>query len=186
MNSYCCNLKFPFELFESNHDCASWLVQHRNFSEHFTISPRELNCQLIVWLNQLGLSLRLVEIFYRTPESNSRIHVDTDAPGDYVKLNYVYGGGASVMNWYQPNENSTATRVVTPIYSHAVYYRDTEVELLHSQTVGQPGLVQVGVPHRVCAVTEERFCVSLVIVYTKNLQRLTFLEAKQLFKDYIV
>jgi hypothetical protein len=185
MNNYCCNLQLPVELFEPEIDVVSWLQSHQNFRGHFNISPTSLNPAFVIWLNNLGLSIRLVEVFYRTPNSKCLIHIDTAKSGDFAKLNWVYGGGSAVMTWYEEKDNSVVDITTTPINSKALLYQESQVTLVHSQLVGTPSLVQVGVPHSVVGVTEDRFCICVVFVNTKTLQKLTFQQALTLFQSYI-
>ena len=106
--------------------------------------------------------------------------------GDYAKLNWVYGGDNSVMNWYKINSNYTQPLLnTTNINSYALYYKTDEVDLIHSQTIGLPSLVQVGCPHNVVNGSTERFCISLVFENSISKKRLTFNEAVALFKNYI-
>jgi hypothetical protein len=183
MNNYCVDLQVDLPLFDSNLSPVEFLKQKYTLTGHFQINTDDLNKKLSLWFLNLGLSIRLIEIFYRQPNAVGNIHSDTSIPGDYAKLNWVYGNG--IMNWYKIAGINNSTIHITDINSHAIYYKESEVELVHSQKVGQPSLVQVGCPHKVINFDSERVCISLVFESINTKQRLTFQEAKTLFKDYI-
>lgn len=186
MNNYCVDLNLPFSLFKENVDPIALLKSNPRFAGHFNISSMLLNKEIIKLFNGLGLTIFLVEVFYRTPNSSGNIHSDLDKPGDYSKLNWIFGGEGSIMNWYNTNSNYvSASTNTTAIKSYALYYKDAEVDLIHTQVVGQPSLVQVGIPHKVINSNLERLCVSVVFRYTDTNIRPTFNEALELFKDYI-
>ena len=184
MNNYCVDLNLDLPLFKSELSPVEFLKQNYKLSGHFQINISDLSSELIEFLNKLGLSVRLVEIFYRQPYGGGNIHSDTEVAGDYAKLNWVYGNGT--MYWYKTNNNYTPTVLnTTAIKSYALYYNELEVELVHSQKVGQPSLVQVGCPHRVVNSDTERFCISLVFEKISTKERLTFQEAITVFAEFI-
>jgi hypothetical protein len=183
---YVADLNIPIQLFNTDLSPVEFLKQNdQHLKRHYQLDLTVMNGQLVSFFNSLGLSIRLVEIFYRPANTKSRIHIDTEKPGDFSKLNWVYGGEGSVMNWYREKESYTGLLDTTGISTYAVYYNKDDVILAHSIEVGQPSLVQVGVPHSVDNITSDRFCVSVVFEYTESSVRPTFAEAYDLFKNYI-
>jgi hypothetical protein len=65
-----------------------------------------------------------------------------------------------------------------------VQYKDFEVNLIESAPIKNPTIVQVGVPHNVINVTEDRLCVSLVIAKKGLRQKVRMQQALDIFKDY--
>ena len=186
MTQYCIDLDLKMPLFKSTLDPVEFLKQDdQHLAKHYKISKDLLSDDIIKFFNKFELTIRIVEIFYRPAGANSRIHIDTEKPGDFVKLNWVYGGKGSVMSWYAPNENYTGVMDSTPVESYATYYKQHQVILLHSQKVGQPSLVQVGIPHSIDNNLTERFCVSVVFEYNDTKERPMFSQAYEIFKDYI-
>jgi hypothetical protein len=185
MNDYCVDLNLPMPLSESISDVVSFLKQYNK--RHFQISKELISDELKTLFAEYNLGIRLVEIFYRSPDAVGNIHSDMKVIGDYSKLNWIYGGEGSSMNWYKINETyiGNTTTHTTDINSYALYYKDTEVDLLHSQSVGNPSLVQVGIPHNVINSDTDRFCISVVFEDMDTKQRPTFAEALDLFKNYI-
>ena len=184
MNNYCIDLDLDLPIFESDLTPVEFLKQNYKLTGHFQIDIAHLSKKLIMFFNKLGLTVRLVEIFYRQPNATGNIHSDTEVVGDYAKLNWVYGDG--IMYWYKTNKNYTPTVLnTTAIKSYALYYNESEVETVHSQKVGQPSLVQVGCPHKVINNDTERFCISVVFENANTKERLTFQEAQTLFSGFI-
>jgi hypothetical protein len=190
MNNYCVDLDLDLPIFESELTPVEFLKQHYKFEKHFQIDVNHVSNKLKLMLAARGLSVLLVEIFYRRPNAVSYIHSDKGEfgrlIGDYAKLNWVYGGDGSVMNWYNINKNCVPKEENTAIDSYALYYEESQVEMIHSQKVNRPSLVQVGCPHRVVNGPTERICVSLVFVYDDDKRkRVTFQDAKTLFSEFI-
>ena len=65
-----------------------------------------------------------------------------------------------------------------------VSYNSNEVDLIHSQSVGYPSLVQSGIPHNVTNFKGIRNCISIML-YTKSGNFLTMSQATHLFSKYI-
>lgn len=182
MNEYCIDLDLDLPLFNSALNPVEFLKQHYQITNHFQVDIKDISDELKSFFTNQNLSIKQIEIFYRRPNNVGNIHSDTEIVGDYSKLNWVYGDG--IMNWYKTTKDYTPTVLTTTsIKSYALYYKTSEVELVHSQKVGQPSLVQVGVPHNVINGASERFCVSIEFEFNKI--RPTFAEAQLLFKDYI-
>ena len=187
MTIYCADLKLNIPLFKSNIDPVEFLKQNdQHLAKHYQINKDFLSDDIVKFFKDHGFTIKFVEIFYRPAGVNSRIHIDTSKPGDYVKLNWVYGGEGSVMNWYTHKQDEMGVTDSTPISSYAIYYKPEEVTLVHSQKVGLPTLVQVGIPHSIDNNNlTERFCASLVFDYIDLSTRPTFNEAYEIFKNYI-
>jgi len=143
-----------------------------------------LNEELLKFFDSLNLKIFLVETFYKNSTSTGGIHVDS-VGGDYVKLNWVFGGGQSKMCWYRPKYNFKKEPIQTPTGTPFISYSNAEVEGIERTAINNQTLVQVGIPHNIVDVTEERFCVSIVIQSKTTGQRLTMEQARTIFEDYI-
>jgi hypothetical protein len=143
-----------------------------------------LHNDLINFLKSLGLSVVFFETFALPKNSTEYIHTD-QLSGDYVKLNYIFGGKNSVMNWYSVNPGVNKIPSLTAINTSFLKYESDEVELLHSQTVGFPSIVQVGTPHSITNPETWRICISLII-HDCNHKQVSMSTAQEIFKNYIV
>ena len=150
---------------------------------HQRIQSSELNPLLLEFFRKHRLGVQLVEMFYNPPHNISTIHIDSFG-GDYSKINFVWGGGASVMNWYAIKPGGVASRRTTGIGTKSVCFSDNEVDLLHSQPVHSPSIVQVGIPHNITNGDAPRWCLSIVPVKL-NGSRLTIDETTKIFKNLL-
>jgi hypothetical protein len=168
-------------------DTIEFLKEHNPTSaRHYTINVELLSDDIVNFFTSNQLDIKFVEVFYRPVGVNSHIHIDTQEPGDYVKLNWVFGGEGSIMCWYAIKENCQGAPQKTSISTYAIHYAKDDVTLLHSQTVGQPTLVQVGIPHSINNNNlTERFCVSIIFGYKDQNGRPTFDSVYEIFKNYI-
>ena len=187
MTKYCADLELSIPLFKSTLNPIEFLkLNNPTSARHYKISNELLSDEVVKFFTDHRLTINFVEVFYRPAGVNSYIHIDTQEPGDYVKLNWVFGGEGSIMCWYAIKENCKGTPQKTSISTYAIHYSLDDVMLLHSQTVGQPTLVQVGIPHSVNNNNlTERFCVSIIFGHTAQLGRPTFNSVYEIFKNYI-
>ena len=143
-----------------------------------------LNEKIFMLLDSLGLKIFFVETFFKTPDKPSGIHIDASG-GDYTKLNWVFGGGDSKMGWFEPIDKKPKLISKNTAGKPFVSYAQNEVTEIERTVVKNPTLIQVGLPHNVFDVTEERFCVSILFKHKSSDQRPTMNESVQIFKKYI-
>jgi len=180
MNNYCIDLNLPVNLLKADYDPYSAPIGHT------VLDNKYINDDFFIFIdNKLNLKLFYVEVFVKSTCDPLGIHTD-HGQTDMAKLNWVYGGQKSSMNWYEPLPNITENdliKYISPINSKSVIYPLHTVKLLHSCKVGFPSIVQSGIPHNVMNWVDKRYCYSAVL-YTKQDVRLTFSETVELFKDY--
>jgi hypothetical protein len=158
MNQYC--IPIAIDLYPLIKDIREYQrIPYQN------VSVDNINPKLISFFNELKISLIGFSIFYK-PASSLQIKPHSDFEGgDYVKLNFVYGGKNSKMIWYRVKNN---------IQDHSTYitgntglhtsYNFSDVEKVYEHHVGCPSIVQVGVPHSILNTEEPRWCLSMVMV----------------------
>ena len=147
------------------------------------MSLNDINYNLISFLRTLNLTIAFAELFYTPPFSVTIIHIDAFG-GDYTKLNYVYAGKNSFMNWYKQKTNISNSPSTTTINSPYISYRKNQVDLIDKHQVKFPSIVQVGIPHNIHNFEEPRYCLSLVLKKQDN-TRLTMAESIELFTEII-
>ena len=123
------------------------------------ISFDRISDDLFNLMNSSNLKITDAEVFYVTPHIFNYIHTDSYG-GDYVKLNFVYGGKDSYMNWYKPKSNIIKQIDKTLDY---VMFKTSEVELIDRQQILWSSIVQVGIPHNVKTFGESRYCLSFIL-----------------------
>ena len=139
---------------------------------------------ILNFFDLLNLQIILVETFFKGPGSSGHVHVD-DAGGDYVKLNWAFGGGESKMCWYSLNHTTNDTVRKTAANTSFTPYPDDQVTEIEKVEIRNPTIVQVGVPHNIIDVTEDRYCVSFVFKDKTTNRRLTMEESRNRFKDFL-
>ena len=144
-----------------------------------------LNLNLLDWLNYLRITIQHIECFYRRPYNKGLIHSDVNG-GDFTKINYIFGGKNSYMQWYEPLAHSKGLDQRTPSGNTPyVAFAEKDVIPVSKACLTGYNLVQVGIPHTIINDSEERFCLSIVISDI-NKKRITMQQAQSVLKDYII
>jgi hypothetical protein len=148
------------------------------------IDTKFLNPSLIEFFDNMDILPR-PDLFFNNKNHNSYIHVDRPQSPiyqdkDYVRINWIYGGLGSTMNWYGLKPTTSWIDV-----SLACIYRPDQVDLAHSEHLASTHIVQVGIPHNVTTGPESRYCLGIVPTKKKDNSRITMCEARDIFQDYI-
>jgi hypothetical protein len=178
----------PVAFLKSRSSWADNINSNKTIAKHFKLNyATEVHQEVKDFFYKHNFFIELIEIFYLFPNDVMAIHTDRSVPGDFSKLNWIYGGQDSVMNWYKVinGPSNRAPLYTTPINSPSLQYAPGEVELVNTQQVGRPSLVQVGCPHNIVNGPEERFCVSVVFKHKSTNKRVTMEEAIAEFREYI-
>ena len=192
MNIYCNNLNFNQQPFDE------WFDYTKLSKDIHSILPVNLlNLNYVEFLKSVGIFVSWIDVFYKKASElkANGIHTDDfgrDCPdenkgGDYVKINYIYGGKDSIMQWWKPNISSVNKM---PLISSGgrpyLPYTEDEVDLVYESPLRGPSLVQVGVPHSIYNPIEERWAVCFVLRNTTTQKRMTMFDAYHNLKDFIV
>jgi hypothetical protein len=142
-------------------------IDHSNLKKSYQtkIQIENLNPEFIAILHNRDVIAYYAESFYSPPNYFQPIHTD-NLGGDYVKINFVYGGHGSQMNWYKLKEPSSTPPVVTKTLVNTDYisWKADEVDLVESDPLNYPSIVQVGCPHNVVNTNDYRLCISVVLI----------------------
>ena len=183
MNKYCVDLKLTSDVF-TNKD----YYYHLRLGRHVNVDNKMFNRELIEIFDSLGLRITYSESFFRTTMNSKIYAVHKDAPGsnDAAKINWVFGGEDSLMDWYRPIRNSTTD--TNSIAENGIEYAAfdlKDVELVHQQRVGCPSIIQSGIPHGVTLGKRPRHCIAIFVKYKNSKEYISFDEALEIFKDFI-
>lgn len=183
MNNLCLNLNFNIDLFKPIVDIYQLPKVRLQILDIDTI-----NEELIDFLYSKGIEIRAVELFYSQPDFNGGIHTDGsgDEGDDVTKLNYIFGGANSLMNWYKINPDAKPNVMQTDKGTPYINYSNKDAEKIYTASVGFPSLVQVAVPHSVKNFEEPRYCVCLVIHDAITKKRFPFNYLAELFNEFKV
>lgn len=178
MNRYYNKINFPFYPLESSYNIFEQINPIQ------IINLKFLNPELKEFFEDLKVYVSLIECFYRKPFNVGSIHIDSTG-GDLVKLNYIYYGKGSNMEWFEPFPNASPISKLTSANTPYIEYNQEDVCLVESQVLNGSYLVQVGIPHRVKNYREPRYCVSLIL-NDASYNRLTMEQAQESFKNYFI
>ena len=182
MSNFCKNLELNLKVLKPH------LSPFRSFLPfyHQELDAREvLEDDLFDFLSDVGISICSLTTFFCKPNEYSIIHIDTGSY-DYSKLNFIYGGKGSLMNWFRPKippriGNEPIAR--TPDFH---WWMPDEVELIHQESVGFPGLCRVGIPHNITNFEEPRRCISVHLADSKTNERILWKDAIEIFKPWYI
>ena len=182
----------PIDFLKSQPAWATNVKTNRRLASHFQLNWRiDLSHELKQFFLKHNQEIMVCEIFYRYPNIFSSIHSDNAQRGDYSKMNWILDGEDSEMHWYTINDKfrnkiEPETKNTSPINSYSITYKPAEVDLVYSENVRGPALVQVGTPHNVRNGNQERWCVSIVFRDRSLGRRPTMVEANEIFKQYLI
>ena len=138
-----------------------------NYAETFTLDC--INPELVNFLDQRNIKVGWVEIFHKYTGMSTweQIHVD-ESKGDFVKLNWVWGGSDSYMCWFKEKNNINKTTNYNEIAGAYIGYNINEVDLVHREHLQGPCVIQAGVPHNIIMGKEHRHALSMVLLDTTS------------------
>ena len=180
-NQYCLNLDLGFVV---DHGILETLVVDPSRVNHFVI--KDIDKRLIDFLSPLDVVIPFAELFYTPPLHILPLHVDNDFISNACKLNFIFGGEGSLMQWwklkdkdaplsYSTNKNGTRYLRVEP----------NECDFVWQENVGQPGLVNIGQPHQIVNCTNTpRWCMSYCLYNKINKDTLQWENASKIFDQY--
>lgn len=155
----------------------------KNF--HSKIGKHQLCEDFIDWVYERDLVLRddyAGEYFYTPPGGQVPLHTDKHEINDYVKLNWMVGGDASLMNWYELKPGKT---LHPPAYTglHGAYAgaAPEDVVLVHSARIGKPSLVNVGRLHELINGPEASHVYCVYVDDPRTGKRISWSEASTMF-----
>jgi hypothetical protein len=182
MNHYCNDLKFNFPVVKDSFDFKKYKGTY-----HTSLTLDVFESEFIDVMDKLNLKISWIELFYRGPSNLEDFDIHTDSlGGDYIKINWNFGGKGSIMQWYTIKDGLEKEPSKTAIGSLYMSYLPQEVEIVHRQPVKFPSIIQAGSPHNVYNPEEDRFCLSIMLRDKTTNNRLTMGEACQLFNNFLV
>ena len=188
MNNYCIDLNLSIPFFNDENYINLLKIDN---NRHQRVDRSKINSKIIDYLKSKNLIIVSVESFFRRPEDpfNPEIHKDAINFTDATKINWVYGGGDSVMEWYEPINSNNIKTNKTATNADYEYYDHADLKLVHTQQVGFPSIVQVGIPHNIAKITTDRLCISVFFKEIDSCEPgyVTFAKAKEIFQsDFLV
>lgn len=137
------------------------------------------------WLNRLNLTLVHAQILYSFPDTPYGIHQDHFKRTDFPKINFIYGGKNSRMNWYKVKPEKLGKIREPEINNPYMTFSEDQVDLIYSQELEGVNLLQAGIPHNLTNDSDPRWCISTVYLLD-NKRFLTWPEAVTLFNPFMI
>lgn len=134
------------------------------------------------FFSQLGLSIFMIELFHLRPYNNTTPHIDISR-GDAVKINWVFGGAGSTMNWYSELPWSKSKDKLSDADTNIIVFDHKHVRLIDRYELQGPTVVQTGIPHNITTAKEDRYCINVSV--TEGLGRPTMSRAREIFSGKI-
>jgi hypothetical protein len=144
-----------------------------------SIDSKDINLKLYDFFKQYNLVLSGFGLFYKPAPNFTKPHTDCEG-GDYVKINYIYGGKDSKMIWYKTKDNIPIKESNTGKPGLYIPYNFNEVEKIYEQTLSEYNIVQVGIPHTILNMIETRWCLTIVISHQSDRSRVTMRDIKNI------
>jgi hypothetical protein len=143
------------------------------------IDPKDINLKLYDFFKQYNLALTSFGLFYKSTPNFIKPHTDCEG-GDYVKINYIYGGKDSKMIWYKTKDITHTKEGATGKPGSFIPYDLNEVEKIYEQTLSEYNMVQVGIPHNILNMLEPRWCLTIVVRHQSDYSRVTMKDIKNI------
>jgi hypothetical protein len=181
MNKYCIPLNINSNPFREGINPFDFpKIRHTRINHEEVLSD-----QIKEFFKSVNLELTVSEVFYSHPLFVGIIHTDGQS-GDYTKINWIFGGRASIMSWYTLQEGtSNIIANTTNIGTKSIHYQKTDCILLHKQNIVKPSLIQIGIPHVVKNGLEDRWCFSFSFRDMATKKSPTMEQSINLFRNFI-
>ena len=144
---------------------------------------------IIELLTRLDIKLAYGERFFLQPTGMDSLppHIDGDNE-DITKLNFIYCSEPSYINWYQLKENRQLPLLTTSVKSKYQLAQKQDCILVHTLKIDSaaPRLINAAILHDITTVTAPRYCFSFTLDRLSTNKRLSWTEAMDAFKEYIV
>jgi hypothetical protein len=163
---YCFHLNLDLAPFKFKFNHRDYLPKFGKTSNVVKFNLVDINPELVELLAERNIKIGWAEMFIKHPHMtvNEQIHID-EFRGDFVKLNWVWGGTGSTMRWFQELDPA---KKLTPssnqINSPYLGFSINDVVLEHEEALSGPCIIQVGVPHNVVMGTDMRWALSFVLL----------------------
>lgn len=186
-NNFCKHIAAPFEMSPAVLD--SLQAQYSRFDTNmmFWLKFADMDSNFVKFLAQCRMMVHHAEAFYIAPGQSLVIHIDGPTISNCCKLNWVYGGQGSKMQWWaQKDPGRQLETKRTPTGTRYVQFDREECKMIWSDSIGCPSLVNVGVPHSVdnSMSSEPRWCLSYMLSDSETDKKLEWADAADRLKDY--
>jgi hypothetical protein len=194
MDTYCYKLNLP------NNTALSvdrWAQEQnlnpidlsKNFYKRFDVNLH-ISQSFLDWLDSLGLFYSLGGYFYVPQNGKVLPHVDGQELLDFCKINFRTGGPGSVIRWYKDVPKSKLIHAAlfpgsVNLKDNYCYVRSEDLTEISSMEHPEFCIHNAGKIHSFDAGSSPQHIVSIIVGSKDTHKKLTWDQAKEVFKDYI-
>jgi hypothetical protein len=181
-NIYAFDLNLPCKFLNENWDYKLFRLPHIIVNTESSIHLEAIN-----FFKSLNLRITSTELFCKMPFNGVDIHIDNQNAVDRARINYLIRDDSnSYLGFYKPKKNNVGTLSSSPTGSIPIRFKSEDVELVYKHIVKTPSVIQSGLPHGVFNPTGYRYVLAVYMSDLYEEYQLTFEQARDRFKDFIV
>lgn len=186
INKYCINLNLGFNIDLGIISILEEQIINKKEKKHLRIDDM-IDINLLGFLKQFDLSVALGEVFYLPPGTEHPIHVDGPFMDNHCKINWVQGGGDSMMTWFTPFDARAYKRSNTGINTTYLEFAREYCNEAYSCKIESPSLVNAGQPHTVKNISNtDRWALSFVLSPVNIRGKVQWIEAYKKLQNFII
>ena len=191
MNSYCIDLSDIPEAVVNSSELVPVFFEKFKTQGHLHLESEYINPEFTYFIRHHKLAHPEIDVINVRPNQKTFVHSDNDFLDDMPKLNWIYGGNPSVMNWYEMRPGTTIPEPErNAVDGYRIRWDHRKLRRVHSQSVQFPSLVQTGIPHNIFNGAENRCCISVPLGWDSGgggyskFRRPTFSECAAMFEKH--
>jgi hypothetical protein len=152
------------------------------------LTPADINKEWVDWLADNNMFFKYARIFYAKPGAKYNLHVDipTENPNRVAKINYIYGGEGSYMQWFQLKPGKSPYQYFDSMGDRVRGYKEEDCDCVHSENIVSPSLIDGGTIHTLINPTHARCCFSMALSSSATGNWVEFPEAVDRLKEFLV
>jgi hypothetical protein len=158
-------------------------------SKEIPMELNKVNSEFIDWLHSLGLSMNMGRFFHVLPHHKMRLHIDSKDNGPYkncVKMNIVFNSVGTIMKWWELKPDKQKMTYVNGVGEIITGYNEEDCYVIDEGIIDQPIIFDGMTIHNLVNGSTLRNCYSLYLTKFETGERITWEEAPNIFKDYII
>jgi hypothetical protein len=178
-------LKIPVE-FRPYHMLE--LDQSATKNKILPLSMVDINQEWLDWLADQGMFFKYARIFLAKPGARYNLHVDipTEQPNRIAKINYIFGGANSYMQWFALKPGRFPYRYVDSHGDPVRGYMEIDCDMVHQEPISSPSLIDGGTIHTLVNPSHARCCFSIALSDKNTGRWIEFPEAAERLQEFVI
>lgn len=181
MNDYAFDISLPCKFLNEEWQYKQIILTHISVRPEISLHP-----ELIDFFKLLNLRITSTEFFHRTPWPGwGTIHIDNHDNFDRARINYlIEDDSSSFLGFFKSRKDGYVAKGATG--GSPIRYKNEDVDLIYKHKIKQPSVIQTGIPHGVYNPTGVRYSLGVYMSDINEGYQLTFKQAIDRFKEFIV